>query len=620
MSAPAHSYDYGTTSDALGDSRATGKAPVVLRLHLLGGFRAERPGGVPPAARWPRPGARTLVKLLALAPGHQLHRDHVMAACWPHAELDAALRNLRVALHTARHALEPELPPRARSSYLLADGALLRLAPDTVVVDADRAEELAESALSGDDPGQLAAAFAEFKGELLPEDPYAAWADAPRARLAALRARVGLALAGHHLDVGAPARAADVARRLLDQDPADERAHQTLMEAWLRQGMRQEAVRQYEECAAALDAGPGTRPGARTERLRRTALAGADADAEPEPAVDAARVRLDWARSLDRAGRYDEAIDVLRQALSAYEEQGRADACALTAARLAEVLARTRGADEAHAVLRAHPPGPDAGAEVRAAHHMARSIVVFHGGDYEAGLTAARAAQGAIEADASWVGSGGRIGEGVGRRPGRGAAGPGPHAAQAAALLARALSQQAVCNGLLGRFGAALGPAEQALAPAEAAGDPALLASVLSVLRENARRAGRPRQALEYGRRALSLAERAGRPTATAFERANLAELHLILGETAEADRIARAGVELAEPFGGTVLAFALTALARVRSGAEPEAAAALLDRAERCARAGGHRQAVDEVGAARAELAAGRLVCPSPPHRAAQE
>ncbi|MCZ0974821.1 hypothetical protein O1L55_33260 [Streptomyces albulus] len=32
-----------------------------------------------------------------------------MAACWPHAELRSALGSLRVALHTARHALEPEL-------------------------------------------------------------------------------------------------------------------------------------------------------------------------------------------------------------------------------------------------------------------------------------------------------------------------------------------------------------------------------------------------------------------------------------------------------------------------------------------------------------------------------
>lgn len=39
-----------------------------------------------------------------------------MEVCWPEAEPAAAVRNLRVALHTARHALEPELPPRSRKA------------------------------------------------------------------------------------------------------------------------------------------------------------------------------------------------------------------------------------------------------------------------------------------------------------------------------------------------------------------------------------------------------------------------------------------------------------------------------------------------------------------------
>ncbi|MFF4697707.1 hypothetical protein [Streptomyces chattanoogensis] len=78
-------------------------------------------------------------------------------------------------------------------------------------------------------------------------------------------------------------------------------------------------------------------------------------------------------------------------------------------------------------------------------------------------------------------------------------------------------------------------------------------------------------------------------------------------GESAEAERLAGAAVELAAPFGGTALAFALTALARVRTVPDPDDAARLLDRAERCAESGGHLQAMDEVRAARAALAAGR-------------
>lgn len=560
-----------STAHAYDTQGSFGTIPPVLRIQLLGGFRAERTGGVPPAERWPRPSARTLVKLLALAPGHQLHREHVMAACWPHAELPAAQRNLRVALHAARHALEPELTPRSASSYLVADGALLRLAPGAVQVDTDRAESLAESALPGGDAPELAAALAAFTGELLPEDRYAPWAEPHRARLADLRGRVALALAEAQLAAGEAQEASATARLLLESAPADERAHRVLIKACLRQGMRRAAIRQYELCAAAVDAtDPGARPGPETARLHRAAL-----DRAPEPEADAARVRVDWARTLERAGRYAEAVRVLREALAAYELQHSADARTLTATRLAEILAHTATPQEARTVLDAHPPGPDAAADVRAAYRMAESMTVFHEGRYEAGLAAARAAQVALGPDGGGI------------------------------LLARSLAQQAICSGLLGRHQDAVAPAEQALAPAEESGDPALLATVLSVLRENARRAGQHRKALGHGRRALTLAEQAGRPTATAFERANLAELHLLLGEAEEAEQLAGAAVGLAEPFGGTVLAFALTALARVRTATDPDRAHALLDRAERCAAEGGHRQAVDEVRAARAELAA---------------
>ncbi|TGB13592.1 BTAD domain-containing putative transcriptional regulator [Streptomyces sp. MZ04] len=574
MGGPAHAYDTGGSH---------GAAPPVLHIRLLGGFRAEREGGVPPAERWSRPSARTLVKLLALTPGHQLHREHIMAACWPHAELPAALRNLRVALHAARHALEPELAPRAASSYIVTDGVLVRLTAGTVLVDVEQAEVLAGSALASGGASELAAALAAFTGDLLPEDEYAAWAEPRRARLAELRQRVAIALARARLAAGETAEAAATARHLLEFAPADERAHRVLIEGYLRRGMRRAAVRQYEECAAALDSSePGARPAPETVRLHRAALAQPRA-AESE--ADAARVRLDWARALERSGRYDDAIRVLREALASYELQHAHDACTLTAARLAEVLARVGTPREARATLHAHPPGPHAPVEVRATHQMAEAMILFHEGNYEAGLAAARSAEAVLRH--------------------REVVPPDPQPAKhpdRAVLLARALAQQATCHGLLGRHEQAIKPAEQALSPAEESGDPALLSTVLSVLRENARRAGHHRRALGYGRRALTLAEQAGRPTATAFERANLAEVHLLLGEARDADQLARAAVDLADPFGGTCLAFALTALARVRTATDPDAARTLLDRAERCAHEGGHRQAVDEVRAARAE------------------
>ena len=53
------------------------------RIRLLGDFRIEIDGRQIPAAAWPRRHAAALVKLLALRPGHQLHRDRVIDTLWP---------------------------------------------------------------------------------------------------------------------------------------------------------------------------------------------------------------------------------------------------------------------------------------------------------------------------------------------------------------------------------------------------------------------------------------------------------------------------------------------------------------------------------------------------------
>ncbi|MFE7793270.1 hypothetical protein [Streptomyces sp. NPDC057460] len=68
------------------------------------------------------------------------------------------------------------------------------------------------------------------------------------------------------------------------------------------------------------------------------------------------------------------------------------------------------------------------------------------------------------------------------------------------------------------------------------------------MLREHARRSVRLGEAVSIGRQALSLAEHTGDPTTVAFERADPAELHLLLREFAEAREQAEAAVRDGEP------------------------------------------------------------------------
>ncbi|MET9584926.1 AAA family ATPase [Streptomyces sp. NPDC006539] len=981
---------------------------------LFGGFKVERDGGAPLADKWPRPSARALVKLLAVSPGHSLHREQAMEICWPDSDAQAALGSLRVALHAARRAIEPELAPRASSSYLTGEGTLLRLDPHTVVIDADQAEDLAEQALAGGSTEALAAALAAFTGELLPEDRYAPWAEARREELSAMCDRVRLALAEAHLADGETELATEVALRAVAAAPAEERAHRVLIDAYLRQGLRRQAVRQYHLCREALDAELGVRPGPATEQLyllaldastavipaasvpvlpaairtppgpplrgrseelgvlltadgppvrlvggeagvgktrltaeaaRRAAEAGttvlwgaghdaeghtpygvfvealdawladrpsaerariggeypelasllptlgqigAGAERSPEEqrdrlfratagllgdlaaagpvllvlddlhaadtgsyqllshlarrasatgaawrfvvtyraeefdgtdprrtalealsrqglarsmelgrlgraeclavaedagartgldrvwelslgnplfalelarsaqdgadtaglsapegvrqlvtarlarlgpaarrvveaisvagggaalgeildvaehglhpplssaeatdavdaavaasvvaerpvvvggrplpglafrhplvrltcydglsaarrrqlhsayaeavlrrrpdavdtlashltraddpratqylrqaaeraaalcandtadryyaeltarldamAADAAQARIDRGAVLRRMARYQEAATVLREALADMVRRGDEDGQVLAAARLTEVLAKHRGTDEGEKLLRTYPPGPHTPPTTTATHHLAAAVLRFVGGRYDDAHTSARRAQEAAEAV-----------RGSERR----------------GLLARSLGSQATALGLAGRFAQARAAADLALPHAEAYGDQELLVTILSVLREHARRSGRLGEAVAIGRQALSLAEHTGDPTTVAFERANLAELHLLLREFTEALEQAETAVRDGEPSPAWCTPYALAALARVRIRTGEPGAAELLAQAGRTAEAQRDRQAVHEVRTADAE------------------
>jgi hypothetical protein len=89
--------------------------PEVVRIGLLGGFRFRVGPRVIEGDRWRLRKARSLVKLLALAPGHRLHREQVMEALWPGSGVRNASNNLHQVLHAVRRDLEPSAPCLCRS-------------------------------------------------------------------------------------------------------------------------------------------------------------------------------------------------------------------------------------------------------------------------------------------------------------------------------------------------------------------------------------------------------------------------------------------------------------------------------------------------------------------------
>jgi len=142
---------------------------------LLGGFAAEAAGVPVPDSAWRLRKARELVKLLALADGHRLHREQAMDALWPDRDPGSAANNLNQAVHAARRALGQE-------AITVLDG-LLRLEAE---VDAELFERAASEAQRERTARACVRALALYRGELLPENRYDDWASLERERLADL--------------------------------------------------------------------------------------------------------------------------------------------------------------------------------------------------------------------------------------------------------------------------------------------------------------------------------------------------------------------------------------------------------------------------------------------------
>jgi predicted ATPase len=146
-----------------------------VRVTLLGGFAAAVDGTPVPESAWRLRKARELVKLLALAQGHRLHREQAMDVLWPDRDPAAAVNNLHQAVHVARRALDPgaiELRDEVLTLHAEIDVEAFELA-------ADRARRLRL-------PAAYRGALAAYGGELLPENRYDDWAEERRDDLAAL--------------------------------------------------------------------------------------------------------------------------------------------------------------------------------------------------------------------------------------------------------------------------------------------------------------------------------------------------------------------------------------------------------------------------------------------------
>ncbi|MEZ4571344.1 MAG: BTAD domain-containing putative transcriptional regulator [Thermomicrobiales bacterium] len=297
-----------------------------LRIELLGGFRIACGASEIPDDGWRLAKARSLVKIVVLAPGQSILREQLVELLWPDLDPDAGSNNLHQALHVARRTLGALLPDEKPNRILRLQRGILSLDPAAPLwIDVDVFEERARDLQTADDPGRFYETLDLYRGDLLPDDLYEDWAAERRIALHEQYLSLLDRLARLHVARREATPAIDALRRIVAIEPDRERAHRQLMELYALTGRRQQALRQYERVREILERELDLEPEPETDDLYGAILSGdfpfqtwtveQPVTAEPESRPEITESIADFlGRAGDFVGRSQE-LGVLQEAL-----------------------------------------------------------------------------------------------------------------------------------------------------------------------------------------------------------------------------------------------------------------------------------------------------------------
>jgi predicted ATPase/DNA-binding SARP family transcriptional activator len=240
-------------------------AEPAVRIRLLGGFEATGADGhaLAPGA-WRLRKARSLVKLLALAPGRLLHREQVIDALWPEAEAEAGRNNLHQVVHAARRAIATlNIDP---TTILRTHDDVLDLSP-AVATDVEQLQAAVREAQAAGAREEISRLLRDSPAELLPEDAYEPWMQTHIAAFREWRTQLVMDMAEAHLNNAEADQAVVLLSPVVAADPLHEPAVRALMRALAEIGRRSEALQVYERLRDVLQDELGADPEPSTRQL-----------------------------------------------------------------------------------------------------------------------------------------------------------------------------------------------------------------------------------------------------------------------------------------------------------------------------------------------------------------
>lgn len=249
----------GSLLSRLGLSRLELHPGYQLRVQTLGAFVVWRGAEAIAPHEWRRDKARQLFQLLLIRRRRLLERDQIVELLWPGLDSETAERDFKVALSTLYRVLEPALPARAPSAYVLREGTLYGLRPGADLwLDAEQFERLAAEgdrlARQGDEAfiERYRASLALVGGDFLRDYPYDEWCSEERERLLGVWLHTADRLAAALAERERWPEVIEVSQAILQRDECWEAAYRLLMLAHARLGNRAQALRTYQRCVERL--------------------------------------------------------------------------------------------------------------------------------------------------------------------------------------------------------------------------------------------------------------------------------------------------------------------------------------------------------------------------------
>ncbi len=247
-------------------------SPRSLQVFCLGSLSLLRDGEPVPTKAFKRKKARELLVILLTAPDSFFHREDLAAQLWPQADQKAALRDFRVALHALSDALEPEREKNSIAFCLDRQEERYRLLSEKVDLDAQRFEQLCRESQNNCDIEAMERAFKLYRGPFCEDYPYLDALVPVRQKYDRLALNLAQSLATAYLERAQPAKAVELAQRILGLDATWEPAYRLMMRGQSQMGHEHLLPRTFTLCLETLEEELGVEPSEETFALARELL------------------------------------------------------------------------------------------------------------------------------------------------------------------------------------------------------------------------------------------------------------------------------------------------------------------------------------------------------------